>query len=120
MGSDSDGVDYESLAIPLAVAILHHSSNTRHTLLLVFVDDEDSRRLRHVAVDARDRREPGGRQSSSRKPHTACFFPSPHLQSLSFICVCLVQRIRASVYVVERSPSLVSFRDNFVEKKICY
>ena len=64
-----------------------HSPNTRDTpycLLLVFVEGEDSRHLRHV-VDTRDRREIGGRQPSSREAPTACF-PSPHLQS--FICVC--------------------------------
>ena len=82
--------DFDSLATLRAVAIapfgrLHHSANTRRTLLLVCVEDEESRRLRHVVVDARDRRERGGRQPPSHEAHTACFF-SPRLQS--FICVC--------------------------------
>ena len=59
MGSGSDGDDYESLAILLAIAMTH-LPNTRHTLL-VLAEDEDGRRLRHVVVDARDRRERGGR-----------------------------------------------------------
>ena len=84
MGSDSDdGDDYESPATLLAVVIAH-SPNARHTLL-VLVESEESRRLRHVVVDARDRLERGGRQPSLLEAHTA-WFPSPHLQSL--ICVC--------------------------------
>ena len=82
MGSDSDGDDYNTR--PLLVYLqsrLQHSPNAKHTLLVV-VEDEDNRRLRHV--DARDRRKRGGRQPSSREVHTACF-PLPHLQS--FICV---------------------------------
>ena len=51
----------------------------------MFVEDEDSRRLRPVVVDARDRRKRGGKQPSSRAAQTACF-RSPHLQRS--ICVC--------------------------------
>ena len=75
MGSDSDGDDYESLATLAAVAIAPLAKH-RDTLLLllllqvlVFVEDEDSRRLRHVVVDALDRGERGGRQPSSREAH---------------------------------------------------
>ena len=86
MGSDSDGDDYEGLVTLVAGRSRHCSIRQiqTHTLLLVFVEDEDSRHLRHV-VDARDRWERAGRQSSSREAHTACF-PSHHLQC--FICVC--------------------------------
>ena len=85
MVSDRDGDDYESLATLVAVAIAAFDKH-RHTqvLLIVFVKDEDSRHLRHVVVDARNRRERGGRQPSSREAHTGCF-PSPYLQS--FVCV---------------------------------
>ena len=73
MGSDSDG-EYESLALS-SQSRLQHSPNTRHTPLIV-VEDEDSRRLRHVVVDARDRRERGPRQPSCREAPTA-LFPRP-------------------------------------------
>ena len=83
MGSDSDGYDYESLTTLLAVSRDCLTRQTQETHVLV--EDEDSPRLRHVVVDARDRRERGGRHPSSREAHTACF-PSPYLKS--FICVC--------------------------------
>ena len=85
MGSDSDGKDYESPATLLAVAIAH-SPNTIDTLLLllllllllVFVEGEDSRRLRHVVVDARDRLEREGRRPTllARSAH-GVFSPAP-------------------------------------------
>ena len=75
-GSDCDGDDYERFAIVLAVAIAafaKHKTHNAHKLLVksCLVKDKDSRRLRHVVVDVRDRLEQGGRQSSSREPHTA-------------------------------------------------
>ena len=79
--SDSDG-DYRSLATLLSVAITAFAKHN-YTRPLVVVEDEDSRRLRHV-LDARYRQERGARQPFSRQAHTACF-PSPHLQS--FVCV---------------------------------
>ena len=62
MGSDSDSDDYKSPATLLAVAIAH-SPNTRRTLLAL-VRGEESRCLRHVVGDARDRLERGERQPS--------------------------------------------------------
>ena len=82
-GSESDGDDYEGPATLPAVAIAQ-SPNTRHTLL-VLGEGEDSRRLRHVVVDARDRFERGGRHPSLLEAHMV-WFPASHLQSL--ICVC--------------------------------
>ena len=117
MRSDIDGDDCESLALD-AVAIAAFTIH-KLTLLLVFVEDEDSRRLRH-AVDARDRRERAGSQPSSREAHAACC-PSPYLQS--FICVhldaVLVRRTRAIMYAVERSTLLIIFRASFVQKAVC-
>ena len=52
MESDSDGHDYKSITTLVADAIAAFAKHKRHTLLLVFVEDEDSRRLRHVVVDA--------------------------------------------------------------------
>ena len=85
MALDSDGDDYENLASLLAVAMAAFAKYKAHYLLLVLVEGKDSRRLRHIVVDARDRRERGGKQPSSREAHTARF-SSPHLQSS--ICVC--------------------------------
>ena len=53
MGSDSDTTIYyeiycESLATLLAVAIAAFAKQRHILLLLVFVEDEDSRRRRHV------------------------------------------------------------------------
>ena len=42
-----------------------------------YLSDEDSRRLRHVLADARDRRGRGERQPSSREVHTAYFLSRP-------------------------------------------
>ena len=101
MASDSNGDDYKSPATLLAVAIAH-LPNTQHTIFVlvegVLVEGEDSRRLRHVVVDARDRLEREGRQPSWLEAHTA-WFPSPHIQSLicaraemlwcsELVCVC--------------------------------
>ena len=69
-GSDSDG-DYESLATFLAVVIAAFANRKTHSTRIV--EEEDSRRLRHVVVGARDRRERGGRQPSPLQAHTACF-----------------------------------------------
>ena len=83
MGSGGDGDDYQSPATLLAVAIARSPNarqNARHTLL-VLVEGEDSRRLRHVVVDARGRLERGGRQPFLLEAHTA-WFPSPRLQRL--------------------------------------
>ena len=66
MGSDSDGDDYESLANLLAVAMAAFAS-TRNTIL-VLVEDEDNRRLRHVG--ARDRRERRKKQPSLQRGRT--------------------------------------------------
>ena len=117
MGSNTDGDDYESLAALVAVAIAVFAKHRDTLLLLVFVEDEDSRRLRHV-VDARDRRERGAGQPSGCEAHTECF-PSPHLQS--FICMCAEmlwcsELVRVCMYVVERLPLLIIFRDNVVKQ----
>ena len=60
MGSGSDGDDYEGLATLVAVALApftKHRQASTAVLLLVFVKNEDNRHLRHVVVDARDRRQ---------------------------------------------------------------
>ena len=89
MGSDSDGDDYESLAALLAVSRLHHSPNTRHTLLLRARICRGRGQPATVCdiyvVDARNRRERGEKQPSSREAHIPCF-PSAHLQSLTCVC----------------------------------
>ena len=81
MGSYGDGDDYDSLAPLLAVS---SDCSIHHTHTLVF-EDEDSRRLGHVIVDAQDRRERGRRQPSAREVHTTCV-ASTYLQT--FTCVC--------------------------------
>ena len=76
-----------------------------HTLLQL-VEDEESRRLRHVVVDGLER---GGKLPASREAHPACF-PSAHLQS--FICVCALRcsvPAKSCEYEVERSPLLIIF-----------
>ena len=117
MGSENYGDDYESLATLVAVVLAAFAKHRHTLLLLAFVEDEDSRRLRHV-VDARDRRERGGRQPSSSEAHTECF-SSPHLQS--FICMCAEmlwcsELVRVCMYVVERLPLLIIFREKRVKK----
>ena len=85
MRSDSNGDDYESLATLARVSRDCSIRQTqRHTmkLLLVSVEDEDSRRLRHVVVDARDRRERGGKQPS-REARTRRVFPRPTYKASS-------------------------------------
>ena len=80
IGSDSGGDDYENLATLLAIAIAAfamHKTQTTITPLLVVVKNEDSRRLGHVVVDARDRLERGGRHPSSSEAHVA-FSLAPH------------------------------------------
>ena len=68
--------------MPQSVTIATFAKHQTHTLL-VLVEDEDSRRLRHAAVIARDRGDRGAIQPSSREAHTTCF-PSPHLQTTKF------------------------------------
>ena len=69
-------------ALPLSSqSRLHHSPSARHTLLLVFVEDEDSRRLRHVVVDQRHvMHEIDGSEGEDIPPHvkgTRRLFPRP-------------------------------------------
>ena len=54
-----DGDDYENLATLVAVAIAAFAKQKDTLLLLVSVEDEDSRRVGHIVVDARDRRSEG-------------------------------------------------------------
>ena len=85
MGSKSDdGGDYESLATLVAVAIAAFAKH-RDTppLLLAFVEDEDSRRLRHV-VDARDDGSEG-EDNTPRVKRTRRVFPRPTYKA-SFAC----------------------------------
>ena len=58
-------------------------------------------------------------QPSSREAHTACFFLAPPTKHhVRVRCDALVQRSRASMYVVERSPLITVFRWNFVQNNI--
>ena len=106
MGSDSDGDDYESPATLLAVAIAH-SPNTRCTLL-VLVEGEDSRRLRHLVVDARDRLGQGERQPSLLEAHTA-WFPPPHLQSLLCVSAEMLWCSDSCMYVRSRAIAVADY-----------
>ena len=56
MGSDSDGDDYEKPCHSRRSRdfSIHQAQRPTLLLILVLIEDEDSRRLRHV-VDARDR-----------------------------------------------------------------
>ena len=89
MGPDSDGDDYESLEESLdtllAVAVATFAETQQNPLL---TEDEDSHRLRDV-VDARDRRERGRKQTSSREAHKAVFPLAPptklHLSAMNVL-----------------------------------
>ena len=77
-------------ALPLSSqSRLHHSPNTRHTLLLRARICRGRGQPATVCdiyvVDARNRRERGEKQPSSREAHIPCF-PSAHLQSLTCVC----------------------------------
>ena len=57
---------------------LQHSPKRDTSLLLVFVEDADSLRLRHAVVDERDRRERGGREDNPPGvKRTRRVFPRP-------------------------------------------
>ena len=95
---------------------LQHSPNTRRTLHEL-VEDEDSRRLRHV--DARDRRERAG-NNHPRVKRTRRGFPLPTYKE-SFICVCAeilwCKQTHVSMYVVERLPLMIIFERTLFKKQ---
>ena len=108
MGSDSDADDHESHSRRSRDCTIRQIQ--RHTLLLlVFIKDEDSRRLRHAVYFMHEIDGSEGEDSPPRVKHTRRVFPRPTYKASSACAVRCSGAANSCVYVRVRAIAVVDY-----------